>query len=94
MTKSRSSSFATAGFLAFWTVICSPVIASTERGPEHQDKVAGNALTIERISAEPDTDERATTLRWSPDGARVAWLQLYRSPLKSPDKTPQQEIWT
>ena len=50
-----------------------------------------NILTVERVSTEPDTDERAASLHWSQDGTRVAWMQLQRTSTKEP---PQQEIWT
>jgi dipeptidyl-peptidase 4 len=52
-----------------------------------------SALTVERVSAEPDQDEREQTLRWSPDGTRVAWLQTLRPQPKSIDKTSQMQIW-
>ena len=51
-------------------------------------------LSIERISREPDSNQSAESLRWSADGARVAWMQLAFPPPKSPFTTPQQEIWT
>jgi dipeptidyl-peptidase 4 len=49
-------------------------------------------LTVERVSAEPDTDLREKTLRWSPDGARAAWLEIVRPLPRAVDKTSQMEI--
>lgn len=54
----------------------------------------GGALSIERISAEPESNQQSETLRWSPDGAHVAWMHLVIPPEQAAIKTPQQEIWT
>ena len=50
-------------------------------------------LWIERIAKEPDSNQSVETLRWSADGARVAWMQLVFPPPKAAITTPQWEIW-
>jgi len=51
-------------------------------------------LTLDQVSAEPDSDQRMDTLRWSPDGARAAWLQLVLPSPRSSEQAPQYSIWS
>ena len=51
-------------------------------------------LTLDRVIAEPDIREPFSTLHWSQDGRRVAWMHLARSSNKAGSQLPQQEIWT
>lgn len=53
----------------------------------------GGALSIEHISTEPESNQQAETIRWSPDGARVAWMHLVIPSEQAAIQTPQQEIW-
>jgi dipeptidyl-peptidase-4 len=83
-------------FAALCAGVAVPSLAAPQasnRGPERAPAPVPNALTVERVSIEPDADERAKSLHWSPDGARVAWMQLLRPPAKARDQLPQQEIW-
>ena len=52
-----------------------------------------NSLTVQRVAVEPDQNQRAQTLRWSPDSSRVGWLRWadQSSPLHR--ALPQQEVW-
>ena len=54
---------------------------------------ASEAISIERISAEPETNQLTDTLRWSPDGLRAAWMHLVIPDDEAAIKAPQQEIW-
>ena len=68
-----------------------PVAAAQKPTPPQPDI---NALTVERVSAEPDSDVRKDSLRWSPNGARVAWMKLVRPVARGPVKMAQMDIWT
>jgi len=61
---------------------------------ENTTSKASREQFIERISAEPDANQQIETLRWSPNGTQVAWLNLVIPPAKAAIKTPQREIWT
>jgi dipeptidyl-peptidase 4 len=55
---------------------------------------ASGELTLERVIAEPDIRELFSTLHWSQDGRRVAWMHLARSSNRGGSQMAQQEIWT
>jgi dipeptidyl-peptidase 4 len=94
MAKLKLSLLAVAASLAVLEAHSFLAQAFPEEHPGKSAGLAANALTIERISTEPDTDERTASLHWSPDGRRVAWMQLLRPPAKAMEVAPQQEIWT
>ncbi|WP_263360086.1 S9 family peptidase [Acidicapsa ligni] len=54
-------------------------------------KKSDNALTIERVSAEPDSNEQPS-LRWNSTGTEIAWMHLVPPAANARDKTPQREI--
>jgi len=93
MTQLNRSLLAAASVFVFLTVLAPAAMPGQNRGPEKPLAAPSGALTVERVSAEPDADERARSLHWSPDGVRVAWLQLRQPPAKSRGEVPQQEIW-
>jgi dipeptidyl-peptidase-4 len=93
MTKQHFSLLATASSLALLTI--HPFQAAAfEKDPGKPAIIAANTLTVERVSREPDTDERAASLHWSQDGTRVAWMQPLHTPATVAKELPQQEIWT
>jgi hypothetical protein len=92
MTRINRFLLATASFsLVIPSLVAQP---ATNRGPEKPAPAVSNALTVERVSVEPDADERARSLHWSPDGASIAWMQLLRPSAKARQQVAQQEIWT
>ncbi len=84
------------------TTISACLIASPQPTLAGQDKTLPqknqSALTLDVVSSEPDTPidshARTTTLHWSADGARFAWLHQVTPGLKARDKSPQNEIRT
>jgi dipeptidyl-peptidase 4 len=98
MKNFKCLTLAATGLSAMLAAHCVPVLATQHEPPKDSGQgrmgKTGTALSIERISAEPDTDQQAGTLRWSPDGARIAWMHLVIPPENAHIKTPQQEIWT
>jgi len=94
MTRMNRLLLATVSFSAFLVIPFLAAQPATNRGPEKPAAAILNALTIERVSMEPDDDERAKSLRWSTDGARVAWMQLLRPAAKAREQLAQKEIWS
>ena len=81
-----------AGILVISTVFAFASICGAADKPAAN--ATGKGLTVERVSAEPDGDERATSLRWSLDGERVAWLRWQPTAPSTDAATPQREVWT
>ncbi len=98
MTKFKYSMLAAIGLIVVMAIHSATVHAGQHSTPagngQNQSAKIGGALSIERISAEPESNQQTETLRWSPDGARVAWMHLVIPPEKAAIQTPQQEIWT
>jgi dipeptidyl-peptidase-4 len=96
MTKRTAPQIALASSLLLLSTYSISVAAGFDRDrPNSADRVA-DVLSVERVSIEPDSDERASSIRWSSDGARVAWMEM-QAPQPSAriqDKTPQREIWS
>ena len=97
MTKFKYSTLVATGLATVLAIHSAPVRAGQHTLPASNDQGSakiGGPLSIERISAEPDDNQLTETLRWSPDGVRVAWMHLVIPPEQAAIKTPQQEIWT
>ena len=98
MKKFKYSTLAATGLTVILAIHSATVHAAQHAPPSNNSQGAstqnGGALSIERISTEPESNQQAETLRWSPDGARVAWMHLVIPPEKAAIQTPQQEIWT
>jgi dipeptidyl-peptidase-4 len=79
MNKSGCSQLAVAGLVSLfltWPVAASAFDHNDGKKPEQKP---ATGLTAERISNEPDPNEQANSARWSPDGARVAWMHLIQA---------------
>jgi dipeptidyl-peptidase-4 len=94
MAKLKLSLLAATAILLLLGVHPFPADALSEEHPGKSADPAENVLTVDQVSKEPDADERAASLHWSPDGKRVAWMQLLRPSAKTTEVPPQQEIWT
>jgi dipeptidyl-peptidase-4 len=81
-----------AGIFAAMSIVAftpAPAIAFQKPSP-----VTGNALTVERVAAEPDRDNRSDSLRWNPEGTRLGWLRWVPTTHATDSEMPQREIWT
>jgi dipeptidyl-peptidase-4 len=67
--------------------------AAQAAGQKRPEANLRDGLTVERVSAEPDADDRMPSLRWSPDGARFAWLHWRDAATQKPEELPQREVW-
>lgn len=98
MAKFKYSTLAATGLAVVLAIHSVPVRAGQHDTPAGNDRglstKIGGTLSIQRISAEPDSNQLRETLRWSQDGARVAWMHLVIPPEQAAIQTPQQEIWT
>lgn len=94
MTKRTASRIAhTLLLLAAYSIPATAESGGNQTNPA--DTTAGT-LSVKRVSAEPDSDEKMSSVRWSPDRARVAWMELQppQSTGRSQPTAPQREIWS
>jgi dipeptidyl-peptidase-4 len=93
MTKSGCS-LLTAGL--FSLAISQPFVLFAA-GQHHDDQKPGqkaaSSITAAQISLEPDVNEPADSVRWSPDGARVGWMRLVQPAATARGELAQRVIW-
>jgi len=92
MTKVRSLLLVAAVLLLFATHANFAIAGLNGQLPSADSQT----LTVQRVSEEPDSDERASSVRWSSDGDRVGWMELesQKASKRGKDKELQHEIWT
>ena len=84
----------TIAFFAGSVSACSIPARSAQHEPgtrPHANSGENKDLIYAQISREPEGDQRFRSIRWSPDGARVAWIEGRPSERNS---VPSQEIWS
>jgi dipeptidyl-peptidase-4 len=93
MIKTRFFLLCIASSLLLLAIHSAPLAAQIDG---HGAEADVNALTVQRVSSEPDFDERLGSVRWSPDGERFAWIETssHTGSIRINDKSPQREIWS
>jgi dipeptidyl-peptidase-4 len=95
ISNSKAQAITFAGCFAAGLVFAvAPSSAIGSEKPTPTTKSSGKELTVERVSAEPDRDDRSDSLRWSLDGGWVAWMRWQPVGPSTVAATPQREIWT